>query len=89
MATTIQISEETQNRLFQLVAQLQTKLGRRVSYDEAITILIEESHGTTMAREQFGRLYGSLRGSKTAWTELRRLKETEKQRLERRHKAPE
>jgi hypothetical protein len=88
LATTIQISEETQTRLFQVVAQLQSRLGRRVSYDEAITILIEESRGTGQAREDFRKLFGSLKDHESAWTELRRLKESEKQHLEKSHRTP-
>ena len=86
MATTIQISNDTQNRLFQLVAQLQTRLGRRVSYDEAIAILIDETQGARQAREEFQRLFGSLKGSETAWKELRELKDSEKRRIERLHR---
>ena len=75
MATTIQVSEETQAELIQLAADLQSKLGRRVSYDEAITILIEQSRGTQEARDRFHKLFGSLQGDKKAWKELRRLRE--------------
>lgn len=85
MATTIQISEETQTMLFQVVAQLQSRFGRRVSYDEAIALLIEESRGTGRAREDFRRLFGSLKGHDSALIELRRLKESEKQHLEKSH----
>lgn len=78
MATTIQVSEETQARLIQLAAEMQAKLGRRVSYDEAITILIEKSRGVEEARDRFHKLFGTLRGDKKAWKELRRLREEDK-----------
>ncbi len=78
MATTIQVSEETQAKLIQMTADLQAKLRRRVSYDEAITILIEQSMGIQGARDRFHELFGSLRGDKTAWKELRRLREEDK-----------
>ncbi len=82
MATTIQVSEETQARLIQVAAELQAKLGRRVSYDEAIAILLEQSRGVQEARDRFSKMFSSLRGSKTAWKELRRLREKENKRLE-------
>lgn len=78
LATTIQVSEETQAKLIQLAAELQAKLGRRVSYDEAITLLIEQSRGVEEARDRFHKLFGSLRGDKKAWKELRRLREEDK-----------
>lgn len=81
MATTIQVSEETQSKLIQLAAELQAKLGRRVSYDEAIRILIEQSGGIQEAREKFLGFFGSLRGDKTAWKDLRRLRAEESKRL--------
>src|SRR5439155_476184 len=51
LTTTIQLSEETQGKLFQLVARLQSELGRRVSYDEAIAFLIMETQGKQDPRE--------------------------------------
>lgn len=78
LATTIQVSEETQAKLIQIAADLQAKLGRRVSYDEAITILIEQSRGVQEARDRFHKLFGSLRGDKKAWKELRKLREEDK-----------
>jgi len=41
----------------------------------------EESRGRDRAREDFRRLFGSLKGQDAAWTELRLLKESEKRRL--------
>jgi hypothetical protein len=82
LATTIQVSEETQAKLIQLTAELQAKLGRRVSYDEAIAILIERSRGAEEAKDRFHKLFGSLRGDKEAWKNLRQLRQ-EDERLER------
>ena len=86
MATTIQVSEETQARLIQLAAELQAKLGRRVSYDEAITLLIDQSRGVEEARDRFHKLFGSLRGDKEAWKNLQQLRREDK-RLERPSKS--
>ncbi len=83
MTTTIQLSEETQGKLFQLVARLQSELGKRVSYDEAIALLIEQTQGTQEARDHFEKLFGALRGEKGAWEDLRQLRRTENQRHER------
>ena len=83
LTTTIQLSDETQSKLFQLVARLQSELGKRVSYDEAIALLIQQTQGTHEAREHFEKLFGALRGKKGVWEDLRRLKKTENQRHER------
>lgn len=83
MATTIQVSEETQGKLLRLAADLQARMGRRVSYDEAISMLIDQARGFQEARSQFEKFFGSLKGERLAWTEFRRLREEEKRRLER------
>ncbi len=82
MATTIQVSEETQSRLLRVAADLQAKLGHRVTYDEAITMLIEQSRTLQHAREDLENLFGSLKNQKSVWRELSRLKRSETQRLE-------
>jgi hypothetical protein len=83
LTTTIQLSEETQRKLFQLVARLQSELGKRVSYDEAIALLIQQTQGTQDARQHFEKLFGALRGKKGVWEDLRQLRKTENQRHER------
>ena len=80
MTTTIQLSQETQSKLFQVVSQLQSELGKRVSYDEAIALLIAGTTGTREARERFEKLFGALRGEKGAWRDLRQLRTTENKR---------
>jgi predicted CopG family antitoxin len=42
MATTIQISDEVQKRLFQFINQKEKELGRRITYNDAITLLLEK-----------------------------------------------
>ncbi len=83
MVTTIQVDEDTQKRLFGKVAELEARLGRRVSYDEAISLLLDESGETREARIQFTKLYGVLKNDKKVWVELRRLRHEEKSRFER------
>ena len=82
MATTIQVSEETQGKLLHLAAELQSRMGRRASYDEIISMLIDDARGFREARSHFGKLFGSLKGERRARTELRRLREEEKRWLE-------
>jgi len=80
--TTIQLDEKTRDELFKVVASLQSKLGRRVSFDEAIMTLIREARGVTVARKRFEGLFGSLRGDREAWRELESLRLKETRRLE-------
>jgi len=83
LATTIQLDEKTRDELFKVVASLQSKLGRRVSFDEAIMTLIQETRGVAVARKGFEGLFGSLRGDQEAWRELEALRARETRRLER------
>jgi hypothetical protein len=83
LATTIQVNEKTRAELFKVVARLQSTLGRRVSFDEAIMMLIQETHHMADARKDFGTLFGSLRGDRNAWRELESLRAREAKRLER------
>lgn len=43
MATTIKLSKETKKKLLEVKSRLEEELGRRLSFDEAIRILIEKS----------------------------------------------
>jgi len=52
MATTIQISEKTKNKLFMIMNQLEKERGRRVTYDEAIQFLLKEE-GRDFNRQEF------------------------------------
>ena len=42
ISTTIQVSEETQKRLFRLINSLEQQWGRRISYNEAILFLLRD-----------------------------------------------
>jgi len=83
LATTIQLNEKTRDQLFKVVAGLQSKLGRRVSFDEAIMMLIQETRDVAAARKDFEGLFGSLRGDRRAWHELKALRVMETRRLDR------
>ncbi len=52
LATTIQISEETKRKLFNVMNQLEKEWGRRVTYDEAIKFLLKEEK-LKFDREEF------------------------------------
>ena len=83
LATTIQVNEKTRDELFKVVANLQSRLGRRVSFDEAIMTLIHEASDVSAARKDFEALFGSLQGDRAAWHELKSLRAKEAARLER------
>lgn len=87
MTTTIQVGEKTREELFRVVSELQRKRGRRVSYDEAIMMLIEHAKLRDSARAHLRNLYGTLGPDPRAWSELSKLRRGEKIRLERLAKA--
>jgi len=75
--TTVQLDRRTRNELFKVVARLQARLGRRVTFDEAIMTLIHETRGVSDARTRFDALFGSLQGDREAWHELDSLRRRE------------
>jgi len=83
MVTTIQLSEETQQELFRIVTELQGRLGRKVSYDEAIMMLISQTRGVDDARKKFQDMFGILSDEKSVWKDLKKLREEEEKRLAR------
>lgn len=83
MVTTIQIDEETQRRLFEIITKMQAETGRRVSYDEALNILMKRDEKMKRARQEFFGFRGILRGDKKVWRELRSLRKSEDAALER------
>jgi len=88
LTTTIQVAEKTRQELFRIVSELERERGRRVSYDEAIMVLIEHGKLKDSARVHFRKLYGTLGPDPQAWSELSKLRRGEKVRLERIAKAP-
>ncbi|MGH9877467.1 MAG: hypothetical protein ACRD5H_07495 [Nitrososphaerales archaeon] len=89
MVTTIQVSEETQRELFRVVTELQAKFGRKISYDEAIMILISQIRGIEDARKRFQNMFGILAGYKSVWKDLKKLRQEEEKRLDRLAKSAE
>lgn len=83
MPTTIQVDEKTRKELFRVVSELEREKGRRVTFDEAIMALIERERAKESARAKFHSLYGTLGPDAKAWSELRRLRRAERDRLER------
>jgi len=87
LTTTIQVGEKTRRELFMIVSDLERKRGRRVSYDEAIRVLIEDAKQKASVRARFRSLYGTLGPDSHAWGELSKLRRSESVRLERIAKA--
>jgi hypothetical protein len=82
LTTTIQVDEKTRKELFRVVSELEREKGRRVTFDEAIMALIERERAKESARAKFHSLYGTLGPDGKAWSELRRLRRAERDRLE-------
>jgi len=83
VTTTIQVDEGTRRQLLKVASELQGRLGRKVSFDETIMALIEQARGTADCRARFEGLFGSMAGDRLAWPELRKLRKSERKRLER------
>jgi hypothetical protein len=87
LTTTIQVDEKTRRELFRVVSRLEREMGRRVTFDEAIMALIERERAKESARAKFHGLYGTLGPDTKAWSELRKLRRAERDRLEKLVKA--
>ena len=83
LTTTLQVDEKTRELLLRYAAEIQAKLGRRVSFDETIRTLIEDATGEKEARSRFDQMSGLLRGEKGIWRELGEVRRDERRRLER------
>jgi hypothetical protein len=83
MPTTVQIDEKTKEALLRFASRLQGRLGRKVTFDEAIAALVAVADGSAEAREKFVKLFGSMRGERGAWRELEALRRSEKSAIER------
>ena len=84
MPTTIQVSERTKRELLKFASELQARLGRRVSFDEAIMTLLEERRRVKLARERLRSMRGILKGKREVVESLiRELRAQEEERLER------
>ncbi len=80
MPTTIQVSERTKRELVKFVSELQLKLGRRVSFDEAILTLLKGKRRSSRAKRELrsfrGILAGKEREVRKLLEDLRREEET-------------
>ncbi len=84
MPTTIQVSERTKRELLKFASELQARLGRRVSFDEAIMTLLEERRRVKLARGRLRSMKGILKGKREVVESLiRELRAQEEERLER------
>jgi hypothetical protein len=63
------------DKLYRVAARIESELerekGKRVSYDEAIIVLIERARVRDTARVRFRSLYGTLGPDSRVWVELR------------------
>jgi hypothetical protein len=82
LVTTIQIDENTRRKLFGIITKIQAETGRRVSYDEALNVLMKQAETVRKARKEFERLADSIRLDESALDELAELKRSEKEKLE-------
>lgn len=81
--TTIQVDEKTRQALLRYASRMQARLGRKVTFDEAIKLLMEDARETREARRRFEALFGSLAGEAGLWEELEAERKSERTSIER------
>ncbi len=90
MPTTIQVSERTKRELLRFASELQARLGRRVSFDEAIMTLLEERRRKRLSKDRVRSLRGILAGRREeAESLLAELRAQGEERIERLRKSSE
>jgi hypothetical protein len=83
MVTSVQIDERTKRELLQYASSLQARLGRKISFDEAIKLSLEEKKGVEEARRKFSAFFGSLSDeSRSVWKELETARKADRRALE-------
>jgi hypothetical protein len=84
MVTSIQVSEETKRELLEYASNLQAKLGRKVSFDDAIRASLREWHSVEEATRKFDSMYGSLskKAKKEFWKDLEKMKKMDRMDIE-------
>lgn len=87
MPTTVQIDEKTKEGLLRFASSLQARLGRKVTFDEAIAVLVADAEGSKQAREKFDSLFGSLAGESRVWRELETFRKSERVAVERKSRS--
>lgn len=87
MPTTVQISEKTKEALLRFSSRLQGRLGRKVTFDEAIAALVARADVSADARERFDSMFGILAGEKGVWHELEDMRKKERSAVERKARS--
>jgi hypothetical protein len=62
---------------------MQARLGRKVTFDEAIKLLMDDAKETGEARRKLERLFGSMAAEDGIWEELADERKRERARIER------
>ena len=79
---TIQVDEETKKKLLEIAGQLQSKLKRNITFNDAIEYLINENRSKPL--EDLTRLFGILKAAPQDTRDVfHSLREEGEQRLER------
>jgi len=81
--TTVQVDEDVKRELFTVAAELQSKLGRRVSLSEAIKFLLQLYRARNRDVDKILSLFGCLGPSVDARRALKELRTMEEKSLER------
>ena len=80
--STVQVDEDVKRELFEVAAELQLKLGRKVPLNETIKTLIDAYRGKERDKSKILSLYGSLEPTPKARNLLKNLREEEDKTLE-------
>jgi len=81
--TTVQVEDDVKRELFWVAAEIQARLGRKVSLNEAIRILVESYRSKDRDLKQILSLFGSLGQGREARELLKEMRHEEDARLER------
>jgi hypothetical protein len=78
MSTTIQISEQNKKRLLILIAEMQNKSQKKLSYDDAMTFLLDSIQNKFTFRKNFSKNYRGTLNREQAFKDLKESREIER-----------
>ena len=78
-----ELKERTKRELFEYASSLQARLDRKVSFDGAIKLSLEEKKGVEEERRRFNAFFGSVPDDRnSAWEELEKGRKADRLALE-------
>lgn len=78
MMTSIQLSEETKQKLIEIMSRLQSSSHKRMTYEDIILHLIQNEKGNFQKRLNFAEKYSGILKDKDVYSHLEEIRKLER-----------